>query len=354
MPCHNVLKVLLCLLTGCGQSVSDLGSQHQAIVGGSADAGVGRSDVFLIGMTFLPDAGGSICSAALVGSRTLVTAAHCIDPARRGAAEVRIIAVNRATDRGLVGADIHRMTDYRLHPLWTPTVESASYDIAMVLLDRVPPSTPRQIARAAPSVGQSITLVGYGRDDPARPNTSGVRRAAAATITSVAAESFGFGVAATLGICGGDSGGPTLRVFPDQIERIIGLHSTTPDPSICGDGVDTRVDFHAGFIDTFLREKDPPPVPDAGLPDAGLADAGAGDGGSGGGTEPATPASCGCHAGPASLLGLAGWLLSLRRGLRRRSQVAALALPKAARPPGCSSMPSALKSSLRIVSRSAL
>lgn len=316
---------LLVCLAACEPLSPALEQQQQEILGGSADAGLAYPSVFLLGMTF-PDAGSSICSAARVGKRTLVTAAHCIDPARRGVASVSVVAFNRPTDVGLGAADVHRMTEYRLHPLWNPAVESATYDIAMLLLDRVPDAgAPFELAREAPGVGQGITLVGYGRDDPADGNSSGTRRAVAASITAVDAGEFEFGTAGVLGICGGDSGGPALNGRGE----VLGLHSITPDPAVCGDGTDTRVDVHAAFIDAFLAEKDPRPFVDAGTADAGsgVPDAGApplppdagqmmpADAGTGGGGEP--PQGCGCTAS-AWPLALAAFALFVRSETRRR------------------------------------
>jgi hypothetical protein len=225
--------------------------------------------------------------------------------------------------------------------MWNPNVEDASWDIAIMLLDRVPPATPRPIARTPPAAGQTLVIAGYGRDNPSQPNSSGTRRIATASITAVQSESFGLGVSGTLGICGGDSGGPSLRTFPDGIERIVGLHSTTPNLAVCGDGMDTRVDVHAAFIDAFLAQKDPPPVPDGGAGggaaggsaggSAGGAAGGAGGaaggtaggsaggtaggsagGATGGGVEP--PGGCGCSVSPLPLVLLA--LLPARRSGR--------------------------------------
>ncbi|MBK7857484.1 MAG: S1 family peptidase [Archangiaceae bacterium] len=335
-----------CLVCCAPEPGDGLTFVEQPILGGSADAGSKRSEVFLLGMTFTPDGGSSICSATLVSSHTLLTAAHCIDPARRGATGVNVIAVNKPTDQGLTSADIHHMVEYRLHPMWSPVGDSPDYDVAMLLLDSVPAGLkPVALSHVAPTVGESVTLVGYGRDSATNGQSSGTRRAAVAAIAAVGAQSFDFGTAGALGICSGDSGGPGLHLFPDGVERVIGVHSTTTSAS-CGVGSDSRVDTKTGFIELYLSQKDP--LPDAGsgggagggtagggsaggAGTAGGASAGGaaaggagGNGGNGGGgvtadagpDDPMSPRGCGCSGSPAGLLMLAalGWV-------RRRSRL---------------------------------
>lgn len=332
-------------------------------MGGSVDAGAAVPDVFMIAMTFTNSGGAvvgnTVCSATLIGSRSLVTAAHCVDPARQaGAAAVTVKAVMKPNDAALMGSDLLTVTDIRLHPSWTAAATSATYDIAMVLLALVPPVAPRAINRAPLTgfVGQPVKLVGYGRTDPGNASSSGTRRLANATVTMLDANSFDFGAAGTLGICSGDSGGAALHTFPDQVERLIGVHSLTTSAS-CGSGSDTRVDFHLPFIDQWMSEKEGSvfdagrpdsgsPVVDAGKPDAGAPDSGvvvvvdagaavdagapadAGTSvdagvmaGTDGGLVPEAVGGCGCSvgAGPWPWLAAAVWLR--RRSSRNTSSM---------------------------------
>lgn len=332
---------LLALLWACGPDVTAAGRARQPIVGGSQDAGAIIDDVFLVAMTFNNGAS-TICSGTLIGARSIVTAAHCVDPARQtGATSVSIKVMHKPTDVGLSSSDLIGVADYRLHPSWSAASTSATYDIAMLLLAFAPGMAPRPINRAPLTgfIGQPLRLVGYGRTDPSLPNSSGTRRAANATLTAMDANSFDFGGAGTLGICSGDSGGPALHTFADSVERIIGVHSLTTSMA-CGSGTDTRIDFHLGFIDQWLADKEPA-VPDAGQPmvDAGVdagavADAGTAtdagtmsaplDGGvlpDAGGPNEAV-GGCGCTSSPAAWLWLA--LLGLLRTLRPLRPAAAL------------------------------
>lgn len=272
-PLLAAALVLACAVA-CGLETNSTDSIREPIVGGSADAGFGRNDVFMTAMTFSNGSTG-ICTATLIAPRTLVTSAHCVDPARVGAASVTIQAINKPTDQGLLSSDIYNVTEYRLHPSWVSSSSSATFDIALLLLQNARPETPRPINRAALTnfTGATITILGYGRTSSGNAASSGTRRQATATVTSFDANSFDFGVAGTLGICAGDSGGPALYVFPDTVERLVGVHSGGSSTN-CGVGTDTRIDIHTGFIDTWIAQKE--------NQDAGGTGGGGGTGGSGG------------------------------------------------------------------------
>lgn len=325
---------LLALLWACGPELPPLGRTQQEIVGGSQDAGSIIDDVFLVAMTF-DNGANTVCSGTLIGPRSIVTAAHCVDPARQaGATRVTLKVMHKPTDVGLLTSDLISVAEYRLHPNWNAASTNATYDIAMLLLSFAPGMAPRPINRAPLTnfLGQPLRLVGYGRTDPSQPNSSGTRRVANATLTAMDANSFDFGTAGALGICSGDSGGPALHTFPDSVERIIGVHSLTTSMA-CGSGTDTRIDFHLGFIDQWLADKETS-VPDAGPPDAGplLVDAGSkpdagavADAGSvplDAGTDASAVGGCGCAAAPASWVWLA--LLALLRTVRPLRPAAAL------------------------------
>ncbi|MBL9036966.1 MAG: S1 family peptidase [Archangium sp.] len=292
----GALVVVVGVACGSSEGPETFSTAEAAIVGGSSDAGLGINDVFLLGMTF-SNGTNTICTGTLVSARTLVSAAHCVDPARQGATSVTIRATNKPNDMNLLSSDLIDVTEYRLHPSWNPSMTSATYDIAMVLLARAPVGvTPRPLNRAALTgfVGQSVTLVGYGRT-AANTSNGGTRRAVSATVTAVDANSFDFGSAGTLGICAGDSGGAALHQFGDGVVRLVGVHSVTSSAQ-CGTGSDSRIDFHQTFIDQFIQQREtssdagiqppvdsgvPPPIDagapqpvDAGRPDAGRPDAG--------------------------------------------------------------------------------
>src|SRR5918996_3404101 len=68
-------------------------SRASAIVGGTTD--LADPEVFMLELQF-SNGLRSGCSATLIGERTLVTAAHCVDPRVAGATDVSIRATNLA------------------------------------------------------------------------------------------------------------------------------------------------------------------------------------------------------------------------------------------------------------------
>ncbi|MHB8879051.1 MAG: S1 family peptidase, partial [Myxococcaceae bacterium] len=186
--------------------VEPLAQKHDAIMGGANAAS--DPQVFLIDLTF-DNAVRTVCSATLIGQRTLVTAAHCVDPARQaGATSVSIKATNKMIASQASTSELIDIVETRLHPSWDPLAAKSSYDIALLLLATPATPAPREINRAGLSgfVGQPMRVVGYGRTDPSTSN-SGTRRAVTVNVTSDDSDHVFFGASGSTGICAGDSGG---------------------------------------------------------------------------------------------------------------------------------------------------
>src|SRR5512135_1193361 len=68
-------------------------SREQSIVGGFADRDGGSPSVWFVRMEF--DNGmRAACSATQITERTLLTAAHCVDPAMAGATSMQIFVID--------------------------------------------------------------------------------------------------------------------------------------------------------------------------------------------------------------------------------------------------------------------
>lgn len=253
------LATVLSLLVGCSD-VRTSAATREAILGG-ADAGT-SSHTFLLELRF--DNGSSICTAVLVSPKTLLTAAHCVDPGFHGATTVTVRATNEPDTSMLMNSDMIDVTMMSRHPSWNPADQESGFDVAMLLLQRAPMGvTPVALQRVTPVVGQNVEVLGYGRSSAGDGASSGTRRRVTVPISTVATNTFTFGSSGNAGICAGDSGGPSFFGA-----SVAGVHSRTMSAS-CGTGVDIRVDRFVSFIDAFIAANDPPPCAMNGVCSAG-------------------------------------------------------------------------------------
>lgn len=241
--------VLPLLLLACAPPGTPVASRADGILGGTADTT--STDVFLLDLRF--DNGASICSAVLVSPRVLLTAAHCVDPAFRGASTVMARATNRANITGLMQSDMIDVTAITRHPMWNPTDPASDFDLAGLLLATAPAVNTLPLLRSLPAnpLGQSLRVVGYGRTSVNDGASSGTRRTVTVPVTGATAATLEYGTDGVAGICAADSGGPSYLGG-----SIAGIHSRS-EGSNCGIGVDMRIDSHLGFIDGFIAANDP-------------------------------------------------------------------------------------------------
>ncbi len=247
---------LMLLSVACGDAIesakSPLATGRSAIVGGIPTRS--DSDVFML---FLHGDNGedSLCTATLIAPRTLLTAAHCVDPSTLGAQHVLITATNAATESEVRwGANTVPVIETRTHPLWNPGANLEA-DIAVALLEVPQTVTPRpwNAQSLAGMGGKGVRAVGYGA--LSIDAGAGVRRTVDLSIRQLSSQLISLGNLVDKGICHGDSGGPTFHTFEDNVERLIGIHSFTRTED-CLDGADTRVDAFAPFVLQWLSEKE--------------------------------------------------------------------------------------------------
>lgn len=246
------VAVFSCCLVACASELA-APSRTDPILGGTADPST--TSVFLVIATFNNGRQG-FCSGTLVSPRTILTAGHCVDPAREGASSVMVRVMNKPDDTMLMMADLLNVIGIRRHPSYSG---DGAHDLAALQLEApVTSVAPVPLARTPPSswVGQPVRVVGYGRTS-ANVSDTGTRRTVAATISQADATTFEFGVAGALGICSGDSGGPSFWRGPDQRDQLAGVHSYGTS-SQCGVGGDVRVDAELAFLDAALNAFDPP------------------------------------------------------------------------------------------------
>jgi MYXO-CTERM domain-containing protein len=176
--------------------------------------------------------GNALCTATLVGKRTVLTAAHCIAPG----------ATHTVTLQGVDYPAVSLIP----HPSWDD--QTLANDIAVIRLQAAPPVSPSVVARKAVSAGLKLTLIGYGTSGETLKDAL-VKRIAVNFVKEVAATRFSIvGTGSGIGnTCHGDSGGPAFAL-QDGKEVQVGVTSAGVVP--CGTlGYDTRVDAYQSWLE---------------------------------------------------------------------------------------------------------
>ncbi|MFT6145373.1 MAG: MYXO-CTERM domain-containing protein [Myxococcota bacterium] len=232
-----------------------------------------------------------VCSSTLIAPDVILLAAHCIDPA---ALTFGIGEVNNATWYWSRSADLSGLadpsgaiqplpqdalvaSDVVMHPDWV--IEALGLglgenkDIALMFLaepvldvDYAYLATPDEIGQI--TLDTNVTIVGWGQQTATDPfaappaGTIYIKQQAVSHISEMADYEFKVGELETdARKCHGDSGGPSFLEMEDQDQpftrRLIGVTSHAYDDTDCFEtgGVDTRVDFYAGWIDEEMRSR---------------------------------------------------------------------------------------------------
>lgn len=239
LPCAlGALLGLAACVDGTGAAPAP-GSTRRDIVGGAPDPG----DPAVV---LLQTQAGS-CTGSLVAPNVVLTAAHCVRPAIDAGSHAGVVIFGAGRDEVLAEVQTQQLVAHRYF------VEGAFrvFDIALV---RLAGSAPAEVAPIEfnveplpPSlVGTLVRTVGFGLTDPQAQGSSGTKRQVQLPVDGLTAEHVVLGDDLR-NTCSGDSGGPTLHRFPDNVERVIAV--TSYGQADCGgESRMARTDAHRAFL----------------------------------------------------------------------------------------------------------
>ena len=235
----------LCLI-GCGfpespPSSGSSASERSEIVGGVTDTGDPATVSLVVGQ------GGQyeqFCTGTLVGPRTVVTAAHCI----QAYGAQYSYYVNFGTYASSPTRSI-KMASQTAHPLYDKNSGDA-HDFGVIqLLTAVTDVTAIElntVPLTQADVGRPIRHAGFGVTSGAQ-NGAGTKRQVSYSVRQVTAALIESGASGKQ-TCNGDSGGPALMVMPgSSLERLVGVVSFG-DQNCTMFGEDGRVDVDVAWI----------------------------------------------------------------------------------------------------------
>lgn len=199
----------LVALVGCGSPQGSVTTRTDGAIIGGEDVTDAQPFANTI-VSLVNTAQGSICTASILSSSILLTAAHCVD----GEPSDLVVVFNRSIEENPLVT--RQVTAYTVSPVWTARQNEPlnNGDIALVHFEGglAPGYKAAKILADASKLadGQAVTLAGYGNSDGKNGTGAGKLRWVETTIKKAAYTKSEILVEQSKGkgACHGDSGGP--------------------------------------------------------------------------------------------------------------------------------------------------
>lgn len=242
----------LAALVGCGSPQNSVTTRTDGAIIGGED--VTDTEPFASTIVSLVDTSqGSICTASILSSSILLTAAHCVD----GDPSNLVVVFNRSIEDAKLTT--RQVTDYKTSPVWGARQNEPlnNGDIAVVRFEGGLPAGFKAAKLLSNSAnlkdGQAVTLAGYGTSDGIAQTGAGKLRFVETTLKNATYTKSEILMEQSKGkgACHGDSGGPAYVKSTNGEYVVIGVTSRgVDDPkNTCGvSAAYTSTSYYSAWI----------------------------------------------------------------------------------------------------------